>query len=79
MIRVTFACGHLQSVPRNQTGALVCLVCGESRVSRAIAPAPTFTGHCHGPRAVTKDLGPKVVDLTTDGPLKLKPQGVSHD
>jgi hypothetical protein len=31
-----------------------------------------------GPRARTKDLGPAVVDLTTEGPLKLKPHEDEH-
>lgn len=74
MIAVTFRCGHAQAVPLSQTGSICCAVCGTGQVSRVKAPAPTFTGHVTGPRARTKDLGPAIVDVTTEGPLKLKPQ-----
>jgi hypothetical protein len=78
MIAVTFRCGHRQTVPLSQTGTICCAVCGTGQVARVKAPPPTFTGHVLGPRARTKDLGPAVVDLTTEGPLKLKPHEDEH-
>lgn len=79
VIAITFVCGHQQDVSPSATGSPSCVRCGELRVSRVKAPPPSFTGHVHGPYARTKDLGPTVVDLTTEGPLKLKPQGNAHE
>lgn len=80
MIVVTFTCGHRQTVSPSATGALSCLTCGTSRVSRVKAPPPRFTGVVTGPCARTVDLGPVTVNLAEpDAPaLKLKPQGDVH-
>lgn len=42
MIRVTFACGHVLTVPETVKDAPACPECGERRVQRVKAPAPRF-------------------------------------
>lgn len=81
MITVTFTCWHERQVPVTMTGALSCVQCGETRVARVKAPPPRFTGHVRGPSAITKDLGPVTVNLAEPNapPLKLQPQGESHE
>lgn len=71
-----FRCGHEQSVG-SSGGSISCVTCGESGVSRVNAPAPTFTGHAHGPCAKFVDLPAIKVNLAEPNapPLKLKPQG----
>ena len=50
MIRLHFACGHEQDL-LSQTQRPTCIQCGETRISRTIAPPPRFTGLCTGPTA----------------------------
>lgn len=54
MITVRFACGHVASKKAEETGTTppVCGECGETRVARVKAPAPTFRGAAKGPCAV---------------------------
>jgi ribosomal protein L37AE/L43A len=56
MINVRFACGHGFKIDANVQTPPVCPTCGERRVSRVTAPAPTFRGFCSGPSAETAAL-----------------------
>lgn len=49
---VRFACGHEQVVKADVKEPPQCQQCGERRVQRVTAPAPTFRGACSGPCAV---------------------------
>lgn len=69
-IRVRFACGHEQAVDITSAVAPRCF-CGESRISRAFARAPKFTGAVTGPYAETKSVEPGIVTLS-DAPLVIK-------
>ena len=40
MIKVTFACGHKQTVPDTVKDAPCCQTCGERRVRAVTAPKP---------------------------------------
>jgi len=72
-VTITFACRHSQPWVDGQDTP-TCGTCGERRVSRAKAPAPTFRGVCRGPLAREEALGPLAVGLAPSGPLVLKEQ-----
>lgn len=63
-VRALFACGHEQAI--DPAKVPVCVRCGQTRVVRCAAPAPSFVGHVRGPVATWKDLGPATVTLTQD-------------
>lgn len=73
-MRVTFACGHMASVSHSVTEPPMC-GCGETRIARVQAPAPSIRGVCSGPLVQTQNLEAIEVNLCADGakPLKLKP------
>ena len=75
MITVRFACGHQTAIAETAVTAPRCS-CGETRIQRVAARAPTFRGTCTGPYAEYKALEPVPVDLTTEGKgrLRLTPQ-----
>lgn len=60
-MRIAFACGH-QVTLHDATQAPVC-ACGETRISRVSATAPSFRGVCRGPSAITEALPPVRVNL----------------
>ena len=69
---ITFRCGHQTILPRDVSAAPICM-CGERVVSRVEGARPRFVGTCAGPYAETQDLPGTLVDVTTAGPLRLKP------
>lgn len=56
MITLVMACGHALSVNENGAESPIC-ACGERRVAKVIARAPTFRGVCQGPHATYEALG----------------------
>jgi hypothetical protein len=78
VIALRFTCGHAGSASPNAATAPVCGQCGETRIAHVKARAPRFTGTCTGPYAEYKALEPGGVDVTTAGPLRLKPQESEH-
>lgn len=72
MIRVTFACGHRETVSDAGELVPVCATCGERRVSRTQAPAPTFRGAVRGPSAAFTSTEPWRGSVAPAGPLDLK-------
>lgn len=73
---VHFECGHHTPLSPSMTEAPVC-GCGERRIARVDAPAPSFRGTCTGPSATTVDLPPLVVNLCLNDaqPLPLRKLG----
>ena len=71
---VGFACGHTAAVSHSVTEPPIC-GCGETRIARVTAPAPSIRGVCSGPLVQTQNLEPIAVNLCAEGsqPLKLKP------
>lgn len=66
-------CGHDLAIDADKVTAPACW-CGETTIARTLgAPAPRITGHARGVVVASTYLGPTAVDLTTDGPLTLKP------
>lgn len=67
-IRLSFACGHAQTVSDTEQ-VPICETCGERRVSRVTARAPKFRGVCQGPHAQYAALAgmPVVVGDRSDG------------
>jgi hypothetical protein len=63
MIRIRFACGHLQERDARDEAPPVCHVCGNRQARRVTAPAPRFRGHCTGPSATPESLPPLRVPL----------------
>lgn len=59
MITVTFECGHSRTTSGSETTPTCA--CGESKITRVDAPAPTFRGHARGPHAEYVDLPAKAV------------------
>jgi hypothetical protein len=70
MITVTFACGHRAAVTPSASESPVC-PCGNRTVRTVEAPAPRFTGVCHGPSATTTPLAGIAVPAAS-APLVLK-------
>ena len=62
MITIRFACGHGMTVAAGDLDVPICH-CGEHRVSRVTAPAPTFIGACSGPSADTRVVDPVPVTI----------------
>lgn len=72
-------CGHDLAVNPDKVPSPVCW-CGERQVARTLgAPAPRIVGHARGPQVESKHLGPKEVDVTTDGPLVLESANEDED
>jgi hypothetical protein len=65
MISLRFACGHAMRGDDRMTQAQ-CSHCGETRVSRVMAPAPRFVGIVTGPCAEFKELPAQPVRLTKE-------------
>lgn len=60
LITVYFACGHTRE---SDGDAAPTCACGETRIARVEAPAPTFVGHARGPCAEYRDLPAQAVTL----------------
>ncbi len=73
MIPIRFACGHRATVSPNAEGTPRCL-CGETRIARVQARAPSFTGACTGPYATFRALEAVPINVAPKGALTLKAQ-----
>ena len=71
---IRFACGHVARVSHSVTEPPVC-GCGETRITRVVAPTPSIRGVCSGPLVTPQALDPIAVNLCAPNasPLKLKP------
>lgn len=61
MIKVTFACGHVNDLSGNEQEP-TCH-CGETQIASVKARAPKFKGYALGPCATFTRLKPRKVEL----------------
>jgi hypothetical protein len=65
-MKVLFACGHAATVSPSIQDAPIC-GCGERRIARVVAPAPSIRGVCAGPLVTPQKLDPITVNLCLNG------------